>query len=109
MADKTIKELAEELGVTKQAIWQKIKKDSSTNLHQFMSKKGNTVYLSVDGQNIIKSMFKDKSSTNRQQKDVKVDDNSELLFLRNLIEDLQNEKKELHKLLDQQQQLTLQS
>ena len=109
MADKTIKELAEELGVTKQAIWQKIKKDSSTNLHQFMSKKGNTVHLSVDGQNIIRSMFKDKSSTNRQQKDVNIDDNSELLFLRNLIENLQNEKKELHKLLDQQQQLTLQS
>jgi len=109
LTDKTIKELSEELGVTKQAIWQKIKKKSSTDLHQFMSKKGNTVYISVDGQNLIKSMFKDSESKDRKRKNINVDDNKESLFLRGLIENLQAEKKELHKLLDQQQQLTLQS
>ena len=55
---KTIRELADELGVSKQAIWQKIKRDVSIDLRQFTSTKGNTVYVNVDGQKIIKSMFK---------------------------------------------------
>jgi predicted DNA-binding protein YlxM (UPF0122 family) len=112
LADKTIKELADELGVSKQAVWQKIKKKSSTDLRQFTSTKGNTVYVSVDGQKIIKSMFeKDsstKSSTKSSTNSLYLDDN-ELTFLRELVHDLQNEKKELYKLLDQQQQLTLQA
>ena len=52
---KTIKELADEIGVSKQAVWQKIKKESSIDLRQFTSKKGNTV--DVDGQKVIKSAF----------------------------------------------------
>ncbi|WP_368254192.1 DUF536 domain-containing protein [Enterococcus faecium] len=108
MADKTIKELAEEIGVSKQAVWQKLKKDSSIDLQQFMSKKGNTVYVSKNGQNIIKSMFKRENKNINNKKNVNVDDN-ELTFLKDLIYELQNEKKELHKLLDQQQQLTLQA
>ena len=31
---KTIKELADEIGVSKQAVWQKIKKESSIDLRQ---------------------------------------------------------------------------
>ena len=31
---KTIRELSDELGVSKQAVWQKIKRDSSINLRQ---------------------------------------------------------------------------
>ncbi|EIL9993838.1 HTH domain-containing protein, partial [Listeria innocua] len=58
---KTIKELADEIGVSKQAVWQKIKKESSIDLRQFTSKKGNTVY--VDGQKVIKSAFFNKTST----------------------------------------------
>lgn len=113
---KTIRELADELGVSKQAIWQKIKRDASINLRQFTSTKGNTVYVDVDGQKAIKSMFTNDSSTRyRQQKD-DVDDNKkdavdgqdEVKFLRNLVSEIQSEKKELHKLLDQQQRLALQ-
>ena len=117
---KTIKELADEIGVSKQAVWQKIKKESSIDLRQFTSKKGNTVYVDVDGQKVIKSAFFNKTSTKkRQQKDF-VDDNvnnsvdgnpegnEEILFLRNLVSELQSEKKDLHKLLDQQQRLALQ-
>lgn len=116
LADKTIKELAEEIGVTKQAIWQKIKKESSTSLRQFTSTKGNTVYVSVDGQNLIKSMFKSKSSTNRQQENVNVDVNksstkshTEVDFLREQLIAKNEEMKNMQRLLDQQQQLTLQS
>ena len=113
---KTIRELADELGVSKQAIWQKIKRDASIDLRQFTSTKGNTVYVDVDGQKAIKAMFSNDSSTRyRQQKD-DVDDNQkdavdgrdEVEFLRNLVSEIQSEKKELHKLLDQQQRLALQ-
>ena len=113
---KTIRELADELGVSKQAIWQKIKRDSSIDLRQFTSTKGNTVYVDVDGQKAIKAMFSNNPSTRyRQQKD-DVDDNKkdavdgqdEVKFLRNLVSEIQSEKKELHKLLDQQQRLALQ-
>ncbi|MGO2743615.1 MAG: RepB-like protein [Pseudolactococcus laudensis] len=113
---KTIRELADELGVSKQAIWQKIKRDTSIDLRQFTSTKGNTVYVDVDGQKAIKSMFSNDSSTrNRQQKDDiddnekdDVDEQDEVKFLRNLVSEIQSEKKELHKLLDQQQRLALQ-
>ncbi|MGX6492731.1 RepB-like protein [Weissella cibaria] len=113
---KTIRELSDELGVSKQAIWQKIKRDASIDLRQFTSTKGKTVYVDVDGQKAIKSMFSNDSSTRyRQQKD-DVDDNKkdavdeqdEVKFLRNLVSEIQSEKKELHKLLDQQQRLALQ-
>jgi len=113
---KTIRELADDLGVSKQAIWQKIKRDTSIDLRQFTSTKGNTVYVDVDGQKAIKSMFSNDSSTRfRQQKD-DVDDNKkddvdeqdEVEFLRSLVSEIQSEKKELHKLLDQQQRLALQ-
>lgn len=113
---KTIRELADELGVSKQAVWQKIKRDVSIDLRQFTSTKGNTVYVDVDGQKAIKAMFSNDSSTRyRQQKD-DVDDNKkdavdeqdEVKFLRNLVSEIQSEKKELHKLLDQQQRLALQ-
>ncbi|MBJ7681012.1 HTH domain-containing protein [Weissella confusa] len=113
---KTIRELADELGVSKQAIWQKIKRDASIDLRQFTSTKGNTVYVDVYGQKAIKEMFSNHSSTrHRQQKD-DVDDNKkdavdgqdEVKFLRNLVSEIQSEKKELYKLLDQQQRLALQ-
>ena len=117
---KTIKEIADEIGVSKQAVWQKIKKESSIDLRQFTSKKGNTVYVDVDGQKAIKNAFFSKTSTKKRQQKVFVDDNvndsvdgnpegnEEILFLRNLVSELQSEKKELHKLLDQQQRLALQ-
>ena len=117
---KTIKELADEIGVSKQAVWQKIKKESSIDLRQFTSKKGNTVYVDVDGQKAIKNAFFNKTSTKKRQQKVFVDDNvndsidsvseekEEILFLRNLVSELQLEKKEIHKLLDQQQRLALQ-
>lgn len=61
-------------------------------------------------------MFLDKTSTkNRQHEDVvddnekeRVDEQGEVKFLRDLVLELQSEKKELHKLLDQQQRLALQ-
>lgn len=68
---------------------------------------------------MVKKLLRVLFLTKRQQK-VFVDDNvndsvdgdsegkEEILFLRNLVSELQSEKKELHKLLDQQQRLALQ-
>jgi len=117
---KTIKELADELNVSKQAVWQKIKRNKSIDLRKFMTTKGNTVYVDVDGQTIIIEMFdssyKEKKANAVDEKIddiINVDDNKKLLdevqFLRNLVDKLQSEKSELHKIVDQQQQLTLQS
>ena len=90
---KTIRELAEELGVSKQAVWQKIKRDASIDLRQFTSTKGKTVYVNVDGQKTIKSMFSNDSSTKERQQKEDIDDNvkedvdeqDEVKFLRNLV------------------------
>ena len=60
---KTIKQLAEELGVSKQAIHQKIKKEPlSTDLRKFTTTVDGTVYISIDGENLIKSAFVQKFS-----------------------------------------------
>jgi len=116
---KTIKEIADELGVSKQAVWQKIKRTTSIDLRKFTSTKGNTVYVDGRGQKAIKKMFNDKNTTKRRQHRESVDVNEnmyvddsestkEIDFLRNLVLEIQSEKKELHKLLDQQQRLALQ-
>ena len=69
---------------------------------------------------LLRVLFFNKTSTKKRQQKVFVDDNvndsvdgntegnEEILFLRNLVSELQSEKKELHKLLDQQQRLALQ-
>lgn len=55
---KTIKQLAEEIGVSKQAIHQKRKsKELSTALQPFTSTVDGVVYISVDGEKLIKQAF----------------------------------------------------
>lgn len=56
--DKTIKQIAEELGVSKQAVHQKRKsKLLSSSLQPFTSIVDGTVYISIDGQNLLKQAF----------------------------------------------------
>lgn len=56
---KTIKQIADEIGVSKQAVHQKRKsKELSTNLQPFTSIVDGVVYISVDGERLIKSAFK---------------------------------------------------
>ena len=55
---KTIKQIADELGVTKQAVHQKRKsKALSTALKPFTETVDGVVYISVDGENLIKQAF----------------------------------------------------
>jgi len=123
---KTIRELADELGVSKTAIHKKI---SETIKRQHFSKNGNRFLIDEEGQNIIKSMFIDLKNENQKTEvsvlvsdiknkgNQKVSEVSELVSVlkdRILVSDEQNKSKDkqierLQKLLDQQQILTLQA
>lgn len=61
---KTIKQIADELGVSKQAVHQKRKKEPlSTDLQPFTQTVDGVVYISVNGENLIKQAFFKASST----------------------------------------------
>ena len=130
---KTIRELAEELGVSKTAINKKV---SDSERKQWFSKKGNRFLVNETGQNAIKSMFsydinnrKSKTENTEKQPESKTEnfenDNlkksdfnhlSEIIKYQNAqIEDLKETKSQhfkqltqMQNLLDQQQRLALQ-
>jgi len=55
---KTVRQLADEIGVSKQAVWQKIKKEPlSTKLEPCLTKSGRTVYFNEQGEIIVKTAF----------------------------------------------------
>ena len=130
---KTIRELAEELGVSKTAINKKV---SDSERKQWFSKKGNRFLVNEIGQDAIKSMFsydinnrKSKTENTEKQPESKTEnfenDNlknsdfkhlSEIIKYQNAqIEDLKETKAQhfkqltqMQNLLDQQQRLALQ-
>ncbi|MFS1134760.1 DUF536 domain-containing protein [Enterococcus hirae] len=125
MADKTIRELAEELGVSKTAINKKV---SEENRKLWFAKIGNKFVINEIGQTAIKSMFLtenenlkqkpvvEKSKTENHKNANQVPDLELFSFLKKQLDqkDIQlREKntqiKQMQKLLDQQQQLTLQA
>jgi len=64
---KTIRQIADEIGVTKQAVHQKRKsKELSTALQPFTTTVDGIVYISVDGEKLIKQAF---SENDRKQVD----------------------------------------
>ncbi|NBA57120.1 DUF536 domain-containing protein [Enterococcus hirae] len=125
MTEKTIKELAEELGVSKTAINKKVSKE---NRKLWFAKIGNKFVINETGQKAIKSMFfNENENSNRQPvgEKTKTENHknanqvSELELL-SLLKKQLNQKdmqlqekdeqlKHMQKLLDQQQQLTLQA
>lgn len=126
---KTIRELAEELGVSKTAINKKV---SDKERKQWFSKNGNRFLINENGQKAIKSMFLDgyenqkpeTENPERQQEskteNLRNDDN--INYVRDIInyqnaqiEDLKETKaqqfkqlNQMQNLLDQQQRLALQ-
>ena len=105
---KTIKQIADEIGVTKQAVHQKRKsKELLTALQPFTSTVDGVVYISVDGENLIKSAFLksdrkhvgvNESSTVDASFTPSVDGQNELYSI------LKAELLEKNKLIDKQQQ-----
>lgn len=64
---KTIKQIAENIGVTKQAVWQKIKRDKQLygSLQQFMETINGTVYISSEGEKIINDVYFDGTNEDK--------------------------------------------
>jgi len=125
--EKTIKQLADELGVSKQAIRKHIDKLPPTLL---VTKKGNTIFLSTEIVNYIQGKVKKKDTVSEKKVTSNVDSNfksltgnkeevfsnlgndfleKQLLAKDKQLEEKDNQIKALHKLLDQQQILTLQA
>ncbi|HCI1201207.1 TPA: DUF536 domain-containing protein [Enterococcus faecium] len=125
MTEKTIKELAEELGVSKTAINKKV---SDENRKLWFSKIGNKFVINETGQKTIKSMFFNENENSNQQlvgEKTKTENHKNAnqvpeLEVLSLLEQQLNQKdmqlqekdeqiKQMQKLLDHQQQLTLQA
>lgn len=71
---KTIKEIAEEIGVSKQAVFKKIKQvQLSTEIEKFISTVDGKKLVSVDGENLIKQAFQRKQKTANVNVDAKDD------------------------------------
>lgn len=111
---KTIKELADEWGITKQTIQYHIKFLPTENRQKNDS--GITV-LTLEEQRIIKKRFKrkdkNKQTENRQKNDKKqTEDTQEKVTVNSVlleqVSDLKEQNNDLRKLLDQQQRLALQ-
>ena len=103
---KTLTELSEELGVSKQYLSKLIKRDEVIN--QYVNKNGNKLMISRTGEKIIKSIVIPKITKEKgQQKDVKSSTNSDFLFLKYQVDSQKKQIENFQKLLDQSQQLLL--
>nr|WP_124175225.1 RepB family protein [Lactococcus lactis]RQE06334.1 RepB family protein [Lactococcus lactis] len=94
---KTIKELADELGVSKTYIEKIIR---VVNIHSELLKKKNRFFLNIKQQEIIKNYLDKEPPTQAPTADV--------VFLQNELVKRGVEIDKLHELLDQQQRLALQ-
>lgn len=111
---KTIKELADEFKVSKQAIRNRITTDFRNKHVQVDRIKGvNVLFINECGYKELKKHF--TNDTNKVQSTTTNDTNIEIKYLKRTvqyqneqIEDLKSQREELSKFLDQQQRLALQ-
>ena len=116
---KTVAEIAKEIGVSKQAVWKRIKGSLSTNLQQYMSNVDGTVYIQVDGVNLLKQAF-NKSTVNKDSPTdtPTIDDKLTVMLMDTIeilrdqlaikdkqIDDLSSRLAEAHQMASQAQQL----
>ncbi|MCA6714519.1 DUF536 domain-containing protein [Enterococcus faecium] len=111
MADKTIKELAEEFHVSKQAIRKRLSADFRENYVQTVTRNGvKTLVVSYKGYLLLKQHFLGSNNVGNQSDTVaSKDENSIIDFLHEQLQEKDTQIKQMQKLLDQQQQLTLQA
>jgi len=111
MADKTIKELAEEFHVSKQAIRKRLSVNFRENYVQTVTRNGvKTLVVNYKGYLLLKQHFLDSNNTGNQAETVASnDENSIIAFLHEQLQEKDTQIKQMQKLLDQQQQLTLQA
>jgi len=111
MTDKTIKDLAEEFHVSKQAIRKRLSADFRENYVQTVTRNGvKTLVVSYKGYLLLKQHFLGSNTTGNQSETVASnDENSIIDFLHEQLQEKDTQLKQMQKLLDQQQQLTLQA
>ncbi|EGO8095314.1 DUF536 domain-containing protein [Enterococcus faecalis] len=113
MADKTIKELAEEFHVSKQAIRKRLSANFRENYVQTVTRNGvKTLVVNEKGYILLKQMFLGGNhATNHTQTVTSNPTNQDISFsvLYEQLKEKDEQLKQMQKLLDQQQQLTLQA
>ncbi|EKO5651359.1 TPA: DUF536 domain-containing protein [Enterococcus faecalis] len=113
MAEKTIKELAEEFQVSKQAIRKKLSTDFRANHVQTVTRNGvQTLVVSEKGYILLKQAFLGGNHTANHVQTVTgnlANQNLAFSVLHEQLKEKDEQLKLMQKLLDQQQQLTLQS
>ncbi|EGP5338623.1 DUF536 domain-containing protein [Enterococcus faecium] len=111
MTDKTIKELAEEFHVSKQAIRKRLSADFRENYVQTVTRNGvKTLVVSYKGYLLLKQHFLGSNTTGNQVETVASNDENLIIdFLHEQLQEKDTQIKQMQKLLDQQQQLTLQA
>lgn len=111
---KTVVQIAKEIGVSRQAVYRKMKQEPlSTSLQEYLSTLDNKVYISVDGESLIKSAFNKNNVSNtvtqngdNSDKELTARLQEEIHFLRSQNEELRREISKLTaKVLEQSERL----
>jgi len=106
---KTIKQISLELGVSRQAVYNKIKKEPlSTALQGLTVKVDNTLHFGVDSEQLIKSAFNQDSLSTVSTNTCKAVDSTCQAFIDSLtatITRLEHEMDVKNKLIDEQQEI----
>ena len=102
---KTIKQIADEIGASKQQVYRFVKKNNIKEIHQERS----TMYYDEVAENIIKSEFLKKQSNQGSESNThQMCDNDVIIdVLKKELESKDRQIEKLMNLLDQQQRLTL--
>lgn len=73
---KTIKQIADEIGVSKQAVQQKIKKEPlATTLKELLITVDGVIHIDVEGERLIKSAFHKKEPTSKLSESLPTNEN----------------------------------
>lgn len=117
---KTIKQIADELGVDKQKVYRYIKKNQIREAHQkYINEalqKNGVKYYDEAVETLIKQSFCEDSASNEAHREVHQNHINEAVFdalmkrfeaVEKELEDKNNQIEYLHKLLDQEQQLRM--
>ncbi len=94
---KTIKEIAEEIGVSKQAVFKKINQvPLSTEIEKFISTVDGKKLVSVDGEILIKQAFQRKQKRKQKTVDVNVDakDDGKKFTVGDMVDDIPSKSQE---------------
>jgi len=108
---KTIKQIADEIGVSKQAVQKRIAREPLyTRIQPYIDKKGNTKYISITGEKLIKSAFEQNDDIDASI-DMSIDNNAGYdnsctqLYIENLVKQLDIKDKQIEKLQGENEKL----